>query len=48
MNEKESKKFIEEMKKTTKKLTKSKRASLDFLVKAGICSPDGKLTKQYR
>lgn len=48
MSEKELKKSIEDMKKFTKKVTRSKRASLGFLVKAGICSSDGKLKKQYR
>jgi len=48
MDEKESKKIIEEMKKATKKVTRSKKASLEFLVKAGICSEDGKLREQYR
>lgn len=48
MSEKELKKSIVEMKKATKKVTKTKKASLLFLMKAGICSSDGKLTKQYR
>lgn len=40
-------KIIEDMKKTTKKITASKNASREFLVKAGICDKDGKLTKEY-
>ena len=48
MNERELKNTISNMKKLTKRVTKSKEASLNFLIKVGICSSDGKLMKQYR
>lgn len=41
----EYKKKAEEL---TKKVTLSKEAALDFLIKAGFCTKNGKLKKEYR
>ena len=48
MTAKESEKIVKEMKAYTKKVTASKAKARAFLVSAGICSADGKLTKAYR
>lgn len=46
MTTREAKKMVAEMKAFTKQLTPEKTKEL--LVKAGIYTPDGKLTKPYR
>lgn len=48
MTAKESEKIVKEMKEFTKKVTSSKEKAREFLVNAGICTPNGKLTKAYR
>lgn len=48
MSEKEIKQCVNDMKKFTKEVTKSKKESLSFLVKAGICNSEGKLKEQYK
>jgi len=42
----ETKKFIAEIKAISKQLTPE--TSKELLVKAGICTPDGKLTTPYK
>ncbi|HIJ97200.1 MAG TPA: hypothetical protein HPP94_15980 [Desulfuromonadales bacterium] len=46
MTTREAKKNIEEIKAFTKQLTPER--AKEFLVKAGIITPGGKLTKPYR
>jgi hypothetical protein len=46
MTTREAKKVVAEMKAFTKQLTPAK--AKEFLVKAGISTTDGKLTKPYR
>jgi hypothetical protein len=46
MTAREAKKVVSEIKALTKKLTPAEGREL--LVKAGICTPDGKLTKPYK
>jgi len=46
MTARETKKLVAEMKTFTKKLTPA--TAKEFLVKAGISTTDGKLTKPYR
>ena len=46
MTVRETKKVVAEMKAFTKKLTPA--TAKEFLVKAGISTTDGKLTKPYR
>lgn len=48
MTEKEVEKSVEDMKKFTKKVTSSKRKAREFLVRAGISTPTGRLTKPYK
>jgi len=48
MTAQESKKVVKEMKIFTKKVTSSKAKAREFLVSAGICTVNGKLTKTYR
>ena len=47
LTDKEVDRIVKDMKETTKKITLSKAASLEFLMKAGICDKDGELTKEY-
>ena len=46
MTAREAKKVAADMKAFTKQLTPEK--SKELLIKAGICTPDGKLTKPYK
>jgi len=46
MTARETKKFIAEIKALSKQLTPEK--SKELLVKAGICTPEGKLTTPYK
>ena len=46
MTVRETKKFIAEIKAISKQLTPE--TSKELLVKAGICTPDGKLTTPYK
>ena len=46
MTARESKKFIKEIKAINKQLTAEN--SKELLIKAGICTPEGKLTKPYK
>lgn len=46
MTAREAKKVVSEIKALTKQLTPEKSGEL--LVKAGICTSDGKLTKPYK
>jgi hypothetical protein len=46
MTAREAKKVVSEIKALTKQLTPEK--SRELLVKAGICTSDGKLTKPYK
>lgn len=46
MTTREAKKVIAEMKAFSKQLTPE--TAKELLVKAGICTPDGKLTKPYK
>jgi len=39
---------IKSIKAFTKKIRKSKKKALKFLVDAGICTPTGKLRKPYK
>lgn len=48
MTAKESEKIVKEMKAYTKKVTASKKKAREFLVSAGICNSDGKLSPAYR
>lgn len=48
MTAKEIKEQIKQIEQFTKKVTASPKASLDFLVKAGICNTSGKLRKEYK
>lgn len=46
--QKDYSKEIKAMRAFTKELCKSKKKALSFLVRAGICTPTGRLTKPYR
>ncbi len=48
MTAKEIKEQIQTIKKVSRKVTTSKKASQDFLVHAGIHTKKGKLAKAYR
>ncbi len=51
MTENERKEYNNELKKMeefAKELSSSKEESLKFLKEAGICTPSGKLSKNYR
>jgi hypothetical protein len=48
MTDQETKEYVDEMKKYTKKIATSSKKSKDFLVKAGICTPKGNLKKPYK
>lgn len=48
MTDKERKKLLSEMEEYIKKVSSSKEKSLEFLVKAGICTPKGNLRKLYK
>ena len=48
MSEKEYKDAIKGMEAFTKELCKSKKKALAYLVRAGICTPTGRLTKNYK
>lgn len=48
MCEKEIDKYVDEMKKYTKKISKNKKESFELLKKAGIINAKGKLTSQYK
>jgi hypothetical protein len=48
MSEQELKKSVEAMQNLQKDLTISKEKALDFLVRAGIVTLSGELTKPYR
>ncbi len=47
MNNKEHKELLEAFKKYTNKLLSSKKESEDFLIRSGIYSQKGKLSKNY-
>ncbi len=47
MTSQDIKKRVKSLEKMAKKVAASKTASRDFLVKAGICTPKGKLTRHY-
>jgi len=46
-NEENIQKTIENMKRLTQKIVSSKEKSLQFLIEAGICNENGKLSKNY-
>jgi hypothetical protein len=48
MTDKEPKKIASEMEAYIKKISASKKKSIEFLVKAGICTPKGHLRKPYK
>lgn len=48
MTEKEVKKSLKDMKKFTREVTSSKRKAKAFLIKVGISTPKGNLTKTYK
>ena len=48
MNSKEVKKSLKDMKEFTKEVTSSKRKAKAFLIKVGIATPKGNLTKTYK
>lgn len=48
MSEKERKEFSTAIKKYTEKLSKSKKASKDFLVRTGIITEKGNLREPYK
>ena len=48
MSEEETKAYIAEMKRFTKKVSSSPKESRRFLVKAGILTPKGNLKKPYK
>lgn len=48
MAREETKKFIQDMKAFFNEITQDKQKSLDFLIKAGICTPNGELTEEYK
>jgi len=48
MTKKDVKKSVEDMKEFTKKVASSKKKAREFLVKAGISTCTGKLTKPYK
>jgi hypothetical protein len=48
MTRQEVRREIEGIKRTTKKITRSKAAARAFLLKAGIITKKGKLAPQYR
>jgi hypothetical protein len=39
---------IEVMRRFTKKITRSKKAAREFLIRGGFITKDGQLTKRYR
>lgn len=47
MNTKEHKKYLNEFKAYSKEIISSQENARNFLVRAGINTPDGKLTKAY-
>jgi len=47
MNAKEHKIYLEEFKAYAKRITATKNSTKDFLVRAGINTPSGRLTKAY-
>ena len=48
MSEKELRKQADGLKRLQRKVCLSKESALDFLVKAGICTKSGRLSKAYR
>lgn len=48
MNQKDINNSIKLIRKYRKKVTSSKKAALESLIKAGICDKDGKLSSEYR
>lgn len=48
MTDKETKKYVQEMKKFTKKASSSPSTSRKMLVRAGICTKKGNLKKPYK
>jgi hypothetical protein len=48
VNDKQLRDFLKAMKEMSKKTLRSKKTARTFLVKSGVSTPDGKLTKMYR
>lgn len=48
MTDKELNKMIRKIRKLKKKVCKNKESARAFLVKVGICTKKGKLSKHYR
>lgn len=47
MNKKEHKEYLEAFKKYSDKIVSSKKSAMEFLVRAGIHTSNGKLSKAY-
>ena len=47
MSDKEIKQLVQDMKRYAKQ-TETPQQALEFLVRAGICQPDGKLSPMYK
>ncbi len=47
MNSKEHKQYLKEFKEYAKEVTSTRQNALDFLIRTGINTPTGRLTKKY-
>lgn len=48
MIERDVKQQVKAIQKVTKRISASPKAALEFLIKTGICTKNGKLTASYR